>query len=86
MAHARAHDMIVLTSDLDFGTILAATGGKKPSVVQVRASDTRPEAIAEIVVDALLQFAPELANGALMTIDTRRARVRLLPLQPASGS
>lgn len=82
MAHARDHDMIVATHDLDFGTILAATGGEKPSVVQIRATDTRPEAIATIVVAALTQFAPELAAGALATIDAARTRVRLLPLKP----
>jgi predicted nuclease of predicted toxin-antitoxin system len=82
MAYARRHDMIVLTNDLDFGTILAANGGEKPSVVQIRATDTRPEATATVVTAALGQFTPELVAGALMTIDTRRTRVRLLPLQP----
>lgn len=82
MAYARTHEMVVITHDLDFGTILAATGGDKPSVVQIRASDTRPEAIDAIVVAALHQFTPELMAGALLTIDTRRSRVRLLPLQP----
>ncbi len=82
MAHARAHGMVVLTHDLDFGAILATTGGDKPSVVQIRAADVRPEAIAATVVDALHQFAADLADGALLTIDTRRTRVRLLPLKP----
>lgn len=82
MAHARMHELVVLTNDLDFGAILAATGGDKPSVVQIRATDTRPEAIARVVVAALHQFTPELQAGALLTLDTRRTRVRLLPLQP----
>jgi hypothetical protein len=33
-----------------------------------------------IVVLALKQLATELQNGALVTIDPSRARVRLLPL------
>ena len=33
MASARANDYVVLTHDLDFGAILAATHGEKPSVV-----------------------------------------------------
>ncbi len=81
MAHARDHGMVVLTHDLDFGAILAATGGIGPSVVQIRAADVRPEAIAGIVVDALRQCATDLADGALLTVDTRRTRLRLLPLQ-----
>jgi predicted nuclease of predicted toxin-antitoxin system len=82
MAYARDHDMIVATHDLDFGTILAATGGEKPSVVQIRATDTRPETIAMVVIAALTQLAPELDAGALATIDTARTRGRLLPLKP----
>lgn len=50
-------------------------------MVQIRAADVRPEAIAGIVVDALRQCTTHLADGALLTVDTRRTRVRLLPLQ-----
>ena len=35
MSHAREGGYVVLTSDLDFGTILAVTHGEKPSVVQI---------------------------------------------------
>ena len=31
MAYANAHDYVVLTHDLDFGAILAATHGEKPA-------------------------------------------------------
>ena len=37
MAFAGANGCVVLTHDLDFGAILAATQGRKPSVVQIRA-------------------------------------------------
>jgi predicted nuclease of predicted toxin-antitoxin system len=33
------------------------------------------------VIAALLQMALELEDGALLTIDTSRTRVRVLPLQ-----
>jgi predicted nuclease of predicted toxin-antitoxin system len=39
MADARADDYVVLTHDLDFSAILAATGGDRPSVVQIRSDD-----------------------------------------------
>ena len=37
MAYASANGYVVLTHDLDFSAILAATHGEKPSVVQIRA-------------------------------------------------
>jgi predicted nuclease of predicted toxin-antitoxin system len=39
MAYAATHDYVVLTHDLDFGSILAVTHGGKPSVVQLRTED-----------------------------------------------
>ena len=38
MAYARDNNLIVLTYDLDFSTILSVTHEQKPSVVQIRAS------------------------------------------------
>ena len=81
MAYAKANDCIVLTHDLDFGAILAATHGKKPSVVQIRAEDVSPQVIGKSVITALRQMATELDEGALLTVDTSRTRIRVLPFQ-----
>lgn len=81
MAYAAAHGLVVLTHDLDFSAMLAATGGAKPSVVQIRAEDVRPEAIGPALVAALRQMAPDLEAGALVTVEPKRARLRLLPLR-----
>jgi predicted nuclease of predicted toxin-antitoxin system len=81
MAFAAANNYVVLTHDLDFGAILAATHGEKPSVVQIRAEDISPDVISKQVIAALHQMAAELDGGALLTIDPSRARLRVLPLQ-----
>ena len=80
MAFAAANDYVVLTHDLDFGAILAATQGEKPSVVQLRAEDVSPDVIGAPVVLALRQMAAELEAGALVTVDPNRTRLRVLPL------
>jgi predicted nuclease of predicted toxin-antitoxin system len=80
MRFAKVHDFIVLTHDLDFGSILAATQGKKPSVVQIRAGDVNPDAIGGFVAEALRRMSAELRAGALLTLYPNRARLRLLPL------
>ena len=81
MAYAKAHECVVLTHDLDFGAILAATQGEKPSVVQIRAGDVAPEALRDQLIAALRQMEPELSQGALLTVDSGRTRLRLLPLR-----
>jgi predicted nuclease of predicted toxin-antitoxin system len=81
MAYASANNYVVLTHDLDFSTILAASHGEKPSVVQIRAEDVSPDVIGKPVIAALRQMADELEEGALLTIDPVRTRLRVLPLQ-----
>lgn len=80
MAYARVNSYVVLTHDLDFSAILAATHGEKPSVVQIRADDVSPDVIGLQVIAALRQMTSELEEGALLTIDPNRTRMRLLPL------
>ena len=80
MDKARETGAVVLTHDLDFGAILAATRGQKPSVIQIRADRLTPEAIGPQVVATLSQLASALAEGALVTIDPGRTRVSVLPL------
>jgi predicted nuclease of predicted toxin-antitoxin system len=70
---------------LDFGAILAATGGTGPSVVQLRAGDTSPEANGRAMVGALAQCEQDLAVGALLTVDVARVRLTILPLARHDG-
>lgn len=81
MQFARTNDYVVITHDLDFSAILAATHGEKPSVVQIRAEDVSPDAIGNQIIAALLQMESELAEGALLTVDPNRTRLRVLPLR-----
>ena len=80
MANAKAQNFVVLTHDLDFGAILAATNAEKPSVVQIRTNDLTPEVLASPVIAGLQQCEKVLADGALVTIDPARLRLRVLPL------
>jgi predicted nuclease of predicted toxin-antitoxin system len=67
---------------LDFGAILAATNGRKPSVIQIRSEDLDPDVVGARIVSAIQQMSSELDEGALLTVDAKRTRVRILPLRP----
>ncbi len=71
---------VVLTHDMDFGAILAATHGEKPSVIQLRMEDVTPQMAGSRVLAALRHMEQELESGALLTVDRRQVRVRMLPL------
>ena len=81
LAYAKSNRYVVFTHDLDFGTILAATKADYPSVIQIRTQDVTPEYLRTLVVSALYQFEKHLEDGAIVTIDQKKLRVRILPLQ-----
>jgi len=81
MNFARSEKYVVFTHDLDFGDILAVTGAKGPSVIQVRANNTTPEAIKTLLLKALNQFKDRLKEGALITLVPGKMRARILPLK-----
>ena len=81
MHWAAQHDYIVLTADLDFPAILAATEGRRPSVIVLRGDDLTPAALGPPLLAAIRQMELELTAGAILSVDARRARLRVLPLQ-----
>ncbi len=80
MEYARTNGFVVFTHDLDFGTLLALTHAKGPSVIQIRAQDIMPAAFGKRLISILQQQQTALENGALVTIDEAKARVRVLPI------
>lgn len=79
MAYASAHGYVVLTQDLDFGAILAVTQVQKPSVVQIRSEDLAPDSIGKLVLSALVEGESTLESGGLLSVDSKRTRMRVLP-------
>jgi len=80
MGYARANGFVVLTHDLDFGTLLAIGGASSPSVIQLRAQDILPDVLGTILLRSLEEIRPQLESGALVTIEPGRHRIRLLPI------
>jgi predicted nuclease of predicted toxin-antitoxin system len=81
---ARANEHIILTADLDFAGILAASGDSRPSVVVMRLGRHSPALHGSLVTGAIERFADDLRKGAVLSIDNKSLRARLLPL--ASGN
>jgi predicted nuclease of predicted toxin-antitoxin system len=83
MTWAVKNGYMVLTHDLDFGALLAASGNTGPSVIQLRAEDVRPATMVAMVVSAIQSNLDDLIRGALITIHPKRMRTRVLPLSPS---
>lgn len=76
----KSFQYVLLTHDLDFGAILAATNTDAPSVIQLRVQDLAPSRAKQFVIKAMHDFRQELEQGALISLDEDKARVRILPL------
>jgi len=81
LSWARVNRFVLVTHDLDLSAILAATTEVAPSVVQLRMQDVLSDQALEAIVSTETAHADDIERGALLTIDERGARVRILPLR-----
>jgi predicted nuclease of predicted toxin-antitoxin system len=80
MAWALKNNHAVFTHDLDFGTMLALSHASGPSILQVRGQQVLPEDIGGLVFSAIRQHERELTVGALVVVDAKKFRIRILPI------
>ena len=83
MALALEQDRLLITTDTDFGTILALSGADGPNVLLLRGvGDTIDERVSAIL-DILPRVEYELSEGAGIVLEPDRYRVRFLPVDDA---
>jgi len=82
MSYAAQNGYSVFTNDLDFSAILVSTNASGPSVIQIRADDTRPEANLERIASILNKYSNVIDQGTIITIDQNKTRVHILPFSP----
>jgi len=77
---ARQDGRVIVTLDADFHTLLVLSGAISPSVIRIRVEGLRAERLAELVHQVMTVCAADLQQPTLITVDSRRIRVRTLPL------
>ena len=75
LAHALAHDRILVTLDKDFGELAVSRGQPHSGIVRLVNWSARIQ--AEACLTALDRYQQELLRGALVTFEPGRGRVRL---------
>ena len=79
-AMAREQERVVITFDLDFGEIAAASAGNLPSVIVFRLRNARALHVIERLRKVLADSSAALESGAVITVEESRHRVRHLPI------
>jgi predicted nuclease of predicted toxin-antitoxin system len=76
----RESGRVVVTLDADFHTLLALSGAALPSVIRIRIEGLRGAALASLLQTVLSQCATDLDQGAAVTVQETRIRIRTLPI------
>ncbi|MBF2005023.1 DUF5615 family PIN-like protein [Chlorogloeopsis fritschii PCC 9212] len=79
---AREEGRVVVTLDADFHTLLALDEATFPSVIRIRIERLRAPALTELLLKVIDECEEELQQGAAVTIEPSRIRIRRLPLLP----
>lgn len=81
LSRAVADGRIIITADTDFGTLLALSGAARPSVLLLRRGGRRTVERARIVLTVLRMATDHFEQGAVITVEQDRLRVRELPIE-----
>jgi predicted nuclease of predicted toxin-antitoxin system len=76
---AQVEGRTIITHDLDFGRIVALSGGTVPSIITLRLTDMTPALVNDALRAVLDDAARSLEGGALVTVTDAGIRIRMLP-------
>ena len=79
---ARSEGRILLTHNLDFGELMAASGAALPSVVISRLRDMRPERVNVYLREVVTEYRNVLEQGVIVSVSEGQIRLRSLPIEP----
>lgn len=75
---AATEERVVLTFDLDFGEIVALSGGRRVSIIQFRLHNTRTPHVIDRLARVLEDSSQALERGAIVVVEESRHRTRRL--------
>ena len=77
---ASLEERVVVTFDADFHALLALSQAKKPSVIRIRIEGLRAEQVGRLLQDVIRQCQQDLVEGAMLSVQANRIRLRHLPV------
>lgn len=78
---ARDERRILLTHDLDFGDLMAASEAQLPSVIIFRLHNMQPAVVNHYLQGVIADFQRSLDSGTIISVTEGRIRSRQLPIR-----
>jgi predicted nuclease of predicted toxin-antitoxin system len=70
----------IVTLDADFHALLALSKARSPSVIRIRIEGLQAQEMANLVHSVISRCRDDLEQGAVVTVQPGRVRIRRLPL------
>jgi predicted nuclease of predicted toxin-antitoxin system len=77
---ARSEERVLLTHDLGFGELVAASGASLPSVITFRLRNMHPDQVNHYLNEILTHHGDALKQGIIISVAEGQVRVRQLPI------
>ncbi len=81
LTYAQDHNKVIIIQDLDFSTLLALRGFRKPSVINLRFGNARADFVMDRIIEIVSEIGKELEEGIVVSVDETSARYRNLPIE-----
>ena len=78
---AKNEGFILLTHDLDFSELVAASKAKLPSVIIFRSRNMQPNDVNSTLKKVVTNHSSALKQGAIISVTDSQIRVRQLPIK-----
>jgi predicted nuclease of predicted toxin-antitoxin system len=80
LARAVEEDRIVISSDMDFGDLIATRELMRPSVILFRRVERRTNSRLALLLKNLAAIRVDLERGSIVILESSRIRIRGLPI------
>lgn len=80
LQRGRDEERVVITLDADFHALLALSRATTPSVIRIRTEGWYGQEAADLIQAVLTRCTEDVKQGAVITVQPRRIRIRRLPL------
>ena|SRR6267143_1475423 len=80
LARALDEDRIIISSDMDFGGLIATRELIRPSVILFRRVERKTDSRSALLVKNLATIGVDLERGSIVILESSRTRIRRLPI------